>query len=101
MNTQKQDFVSNKEVLGFILFSALLVAFLFYIDEGNYSFEWALRPDHIPIFLIYLIVALAGQVITARIFWLFDKGVLKTLVSTFVGPFVSVAILIVFFYAIR
>jgi hypothetical protein len=58
--------------------SILIVMYLFFIDDGSYSFEWMLKPWNYYPFAVYVAGFMLGQLIVAS--FLFGK--LNGLVNT-------------------
>lgn len=94
MNASKSNFLTKRELLIFLGCSTLFVMFLFFIDEGYYSFESFTKIENLVPFLLYLVVALAGQILLANTYYFFTKKQSITWVSALLGPVVSVSILI-------
>ena len=68
---QAQNVVANKSenrILGvFLIASIFLTAFLFFIDEENFSFNWVLSAGHWIVFAIYATVIFMGQTLFLQI----------------------------------
>lgn len=48
--------------------SLMMVLFLFYLDEGNFNFQWIQQPGNWLLFGLYFIFTLLGQLIFVNIF---------------------------------
>jgi hypothetical protein len=63
MQGEKNPSLSGKNLLILLFSSLALTSFLFYIDEGTYTFEWVKNKGSWVVFCIYLIPIFLGQVI--------------------------------------
>ena len=63
MQGEKSPSLSGKKLLILLLSSSVLTSFLFYVDEGMYTFEWVKNMGSWIVFCIYLIPIFLGQVI--------------------------------------
>lgn len=68
MNKSKTSHLTGARERGVSLFASVLVAlFLFYIDEGYYSFAWVLSTGAWIIFTIHVIGLFGGQQIILKL----------------------------------
>jgi len=51
-------YVPKSNLLAYSLTTFILIAYFFYLDEGNFNFEWAAHPVSWIIFSIYFVVFL-------------------------------------------
>lgn len=63
MSNVAQYKINSTNLRLYTLFAALLTAFLFFIDEGYYNFDWMLSFGHWIVFGIYTVVILSFQLI--------------------------------------
>ncbi len=68
----------------------VIVQFLFFIDEGYYSFAWMLSWGHWIVFCLYMIVFFAGQWLWCRIIFGGFTGWKKMALMTFIALPVSI-----------
>jgi hypothetical protein len=62
-----------------------LIAFLFFIDEGHYNFQWTKDGWVWLLFFVYSGAAMAGQIITADLILNNYRGKRKTLYTNLIG----------------
>lgn len=90
---QTQDQQTEKELR--IIFGAafLLTMFLFYIDEGYYSFQWMTKWLNWLIFFIYFVLLSFGQLLvlklTSRIKFSYGKMGLVSILGMALALFVA------------
>ena len=65
--------------------AALLVLFLFFIDEGWYSFRWMLEWGNWIVFVIYLVALYPLHWLISRFVFRSQHGVTKVLLVSFTG----------------
>lgn len=83
---------SNLTIL--MISSFLITTFLFFIDEGNYNFDWSLDLFSWIVFFIYLVPILLFQVLISN---LISKRVSKTLnsfLSVVIGSFIGISFVV-------
>lgn len=80
----------------FLSISIAFVFILFFIDEGHYSLESFTKFENLFPFLLYLIVALSGQIFLFRLLSFFKLEKNKRWISAIFGPVVSIGILIAY-----
>ena len=73
----------------FFLFSLLLVGYLFYLDEGNYNFEWMKSAGAWLIYFAYVIVIFFGQAIISEKFIATSPTFSRVFWSILLGPFLG------------
>lgn len=95
---KKLSFTKKDESILFVISSAFLITFLFYIDEGNNSFSVFKGAFAWIIFLIYFIPTLAGQFLVSKLLSTVDNGSGKTLISMFLGALIGVITVVSLFY---
>ncbi|GAA0719580.1 hypothetical protein GCM10009430_18810 [Aquimarina litoralis] len=80
----------NKEL--FILGSSaiLITLFLFFIDEGNYNFNWLEEPFVWVIFGIYAIPIFLGQLFIYKVFLKNSRSTKKIMLSIFGGSIIGI-----------
>ncbi len=84
----------------FILSSLLVVLFLFYIDEGNYSFENLFHPGNLLALSVYFIAMILAQftIYFPLVKRLNSRSAL--LIAILAGIPLGVFVAVMFFYAI-
>ncbi len=65
--------------------AALLVLFLFFIDEGWYSFRWMLEWGNWIVFVIYLVALYPLHWLISRFVFRSQRGVKKVVLVSIVG----------------
>lgn len=80
------------QVISFLLSSLALTLFLFYIDEGDYTFEGILDRQNIPALVIYASLFFAAQFFIARVVLHNYKG--KYLILFAIGFFITFLLLL-------
>jgi hypothetical protein len=77
--------------------SAMLVLFLFYIDEGWYSFRWMLDPGNWLVFTLYMVILTPFFWLIAQYVFRRRRGTEKVLLISVVGiPALLLLLLILF-----
>lgn len=79
--------IKNPLILVPLITSSLLTTFLFYIDEGYYSFAWMLEPGAWVVFTIYVFIFFSVQVFLFGFFYNVLPNIFK---GRFVVPSLSV-----------
>ncbi len=77
----------------YFIISLLLVGYMFYIDEGNYNFEWMKSMGTWLIFVGYVIVVFLGQVVISEVFLKTNKNFSKLFWSIILGPFLGASLI--------
>jgi len=86
----------------FFISSLLIVGYLFYIDEGNYNFDWLTHGGSLLIYLLYVLVVFAGQVVVSEVFLKSAKSFGRFIWSILLGPFLgATAIMFVLFVVVQ
>lgn len=75
-------------LVSFLLSSFLLTLFLFYIDEGYYTFDGMFERQNLPALLIYISLLFAAKLFIAKV-------VLRSYKGSYLIPF-SIAFLVAF-----
>ncbi|MBW1295066.1 hypothetical protein [Aquimarina litoralis] len=80
----------NKElyVLGFS--SILITLFLFFIDEGSYSFQWTEEPLVLIVFAIYAISIFLSQLLISKVFLKNSRSSKKIVLSILIGSVMGI-----------
>lgn len=81
----KSSTSKGASTLPFILSSILITFLLFYIDEGNYNFEWMLEPGSWVVFFIYAFPLYLTQVLFSKVIVKPQKGWENTFLSIIIG----------------
>jgi hypothetical protein len=68
-----------------LLCAIVITLFLFYMDEGYYSFSWMNKPGNWIAFAIYTIGFILGQAIANLLILARYKGTHKTLLTCMIG----------------
>ncbi len=89
---------TNSHWLVFIGSSLLLTLFLFYIDEGYYSFAWARQPGAWFVLMVYLAAMLSGQLLFYKVLLKNYGGSSRLWISATAGALLGSALLIMFLY---
>lgn len=75
-----------KEYVGVhAILACLLTAFLFFIDEGYYNFNWMLNWGNWIIFFIYSLGIFSGQIIAQHVVFRKQTGAAKIVLSFLLG----------------
>lgn len=83
--------ISKNNELFILGTSALLITlFLFFIDEGNYNFNWIEEPFVLVIFGIYAIPIFLGQLFIYKVFLKNSKSTKKIVLSIFGGSIIGI-----------
>jgi len=90
--------ITHREILIFLISSLAIVLFLFYIDEGYYSFDWIKEPFALVVLLIYLVPIFLCQILLHVLLWKVKDSVVRTVLSTFFGIVTGVVLVIFTFY---
>ncbi len=83
-----------------LLCAAAFTTFLFFIDEGYYSFKWMREAGNWLLFAIYTFGILSGQIVTQFLILRQYTGKYKMLFSCLIGVPLGTAILFAVFYAL-
>jgi 4-hydroxybenzoate polyprenyltransferase len=99
-NTLTKTTYKNEWLL-FLMSAIVIVLFLFYIDEGNYSLKGFTNPGHIIVFFIYVIPTFLAQVFVFKLLTKFKIESGKLLFSIVCGLFLGIAAVIVCFICFK
>jgi len=80
----------HKELLILVGSSILITLFLFFMDEGNYSFNWAMEPFVWIIFLIYMVPIFLGQLVMSRVVLRKISQTRKLILSILIGSVIGI-----------
>jgi len=87
----------NKELYILGISAVLITLFLFFIDEGNYDFNWSAEPFVWVIFLIYTIPIFLGQLLLSKVVLKnisqTKRIVLSILIGTIIGMTFTIGVL--------
>ncbi|KAA1243542.1 hypothetical protein [Aquimarina sp. RZ0] len=81
----------NRELLILSSSSILSTLFLFFIDEGNYNFNWITEPLVWLIFLMYAVPIFLGQLFISKVILKKYNGTGIIIASILVGTTVGIA----------
>lgn len=87
----------TKQVLWSLGTVISITTFLFFIDEGNYNFQWASNPFYWIAFAIYAIGLLIGHLIINLLVLRKYKGKNKALLTCVLGTILGLIVTIGFF----
>lgn len=96
MSTTQIQFRSRRVITTALSISLFITLFLFFIDEGYYSFKWMQNAGNWIVFFIYIILLFTGQVIVNAL--LFRKNTTSS-INIFKHIF-GVAVGFLFIYAL-
>jgi hypothetical protein len=82
-----------------ILSNVLVVLFLFFIDEGNFNFDWALNPGGWFAFGAYFIGIQICQCLTYLFILKKYKGAYKNTLTSLIGIPLGLLLVMGFFFA--
>jgi len=91
----------NSHLRVFIISTCITVLFLFFIDEGNYSFQGFKEPVHWLVFLIYTVPTILAQLLIYKLLTRINLESGKLLFSTIFGLLIGVTGVISLFYLIK
>ncbi|MDH7445945.1 hypothetical protein [Aquimarina sp. 2201CG14-23] len=80
----------NKELFILGISSILITLFLFFIDEGNYDFNWVAEPFVWIIFLIYAVPIFLGQLLVSKVMLKNISQTNKMLLSILIGSVIGI-----------
>jgi len=80
----------RKELLILMVSSILIILFLFFIDEGNYNFNWATEPFVWVIFLIYTVPIFLGQLVMSKVVLRKINHTHKIILSILIGSVIGI-----------
>ena len=78
------------------LVSVFVTLFLFYIDEGYYSFKWMHEPGAWFVFILYFAFFGIGQMITKVYIFKKEYNILTSIVIGFIGLAISIGVVMLF-----
>lgn len=81
----------RKELLILMTSSILITLFLFFIDEGNYNFNWATEPFVWIVFLIYAVPIFLGQLAMSKIVLKKISRIHKIILSILIGSVIGIS----------
>lgn len=87
----------NKNIFSAIASSTTTTLFLFYIDEGYYSFKWMLQWGNWIAFCMYFVLLLPFQYLIARFIFKNFSFKMKTLFSCLIGVITVLSLIIKLF----
>ncbi len=91
----------NKELYILGISSILITLFLFFIDEGNYDFNWTAEPFVWVIFLIYAVPIFLGQLLLSKVVLKkinqTRRIILSILIGTAIGMTFTIGVLLIGF----
>lgn len=93
--------VNKKAVFTSLLYSCLIILFLFYIDEGYYNFQWMKQTGNWIVFGLYLAIFSLGQLITHRLILKPYKGGHKTTLTSVIGIPLGFGLILLVFYLLH
>jgi len=88
------------ELSFYLMIATLTTLFLFYIDEGYYSFAWMAEPGAWIIFSFYIAIFLGILLLTSKFFFKQQTGMKKALLILFIGLPIGLSVLLGFMYSI-
>ena len=98
MNAQVQTLKQWPVVALFTLSALFLCAFLFYIDEGNYSFAGLFDPANFVAMCIYFVATFSGQAIVYALMEQITKKS-QPIMSVIIGaPLGAIALMLFFWF---
>lgn len=77
-----------------IISAVLITLFLFFIDEGYYSFKWMSDLGNWMIFFIYIAFILLGQFLMGWVFYMMKESFKKNLIISLTGIIVGLTAVI-------
>jgi putative effector of murein hydrolase len=87
-------------LLPFVISTILITLFLFFIDEGNYNFEWMANWGNWIVFFVYAFPVFFAQVLFSKIIFGKVKKFGNTLRSIFIGSLTGLTFVIGVFYSL-
>lgn len=91
----------KKDVFTSLLYSCLIILFLFYIDEGYYNFNWMKQTGNWIVFVLYLAIFSVGQLITNYLILKSYKGGYKTTLTSVIGIPIGFSLILLVFYLLH
>ncbi|PXY03086.1 hypothetical protein DF185_03065 [Marinifilum breve] len=90
--------ITYREILIFLISSLAIVLFLFYIDEGYYSFDWIKEPLALVVLLIYFLPAFLCQLFIHTILLKINIPTGRTVLSVIIGIILGIGLVVSVFY---
>lgn len=94
MITYETEKSAGIEFLIFSICSVLVTSFLFFIDEGLYSFRWMTNWGSWIVFVIYAIPILMGQLLMSSILYKIPNQLFKISLSMVIGLSLGVSFVV-------
>lgn len=89
---------NNTHLMVFLASTLVLNAFLFFIDEGYYNFEWMSDPFAWGIFTVYAIPVFGAQLLIYSLFPIKTGKTIKYVTSILIGSIIGITLTVSGFY---
>jgi len=89
------------ELSFYLLIATITTLFLFYIDEGYYSFAWLTEPEAFIFLFLYIGIFFMGQSFSSKVLFKDQKFGFKVLLSFLIGLPLSLITFLLLFTLVR